>query len=44
MTVSAIVERVGVAEVDLVLARSVLVLSVLDRDAHLFEGEDALLA
>ena len=32
-------ERVGVAQVDLVLARGVLVLGVLDADAHLFEGE-----
>ena len=37
-------ERVGVAEVDLVLARSVLVLGVLDGDPHLLEGENALLA
>ena len=34
-------ERVGVAQVDLVLAGGVLVLGVLDRDAHLLEGEHA---
>ena len=44
MTVSAIVEGVGVAEVDLVLARRVLVLGVLDRDAHVLEGEHGPLA
>jgi hypothetical protein len=32
-------EGVGVAEVDLLLAGRVLVLRVLDRDAHLLEGE-----
>ena len=37
-------ERVGVAQVDLVLARGVLVLGVLDGDAHLLQGEDAALA
>ena len=34
-------EGVGVAQVDLVLARRVFVLGVLDADAHLFEREDA---
>ena len=33
-------ERVGVAEVDLVLARAELVEAVLDRDAHRFERDD----
>ena len=33
-------QRVGVAQVDLVLTRRVLVLGVLDADAHLFEGQD----
>ena len=37
-------ERVGVAEVDLVLARAVLVERVLDRDAHRLEAEHGLLA
>ena len=37
-------ERVGVAEVDLVLARTVLVERVLDRDAHRLEAEHGLLA
>ncbi len=36
-------ERIGVAEVDLVLARRVLVLGVLDGDAHLLEREDTAL-
>ena len=44
MTLSAIVERVGVAEVDLVLARAELVVAVLDRDAHRLERQDRLLA
>ena len=35
-------EGVGVAQVDLVLARGVLVLGVLDGDAHLLEGEHGL--
>ena len=34
-------EGVGVAQVDLVLAGGVLVLGVLDRDAHLLEREHA---
>ena len=37
-------ERVGVAQVDLVLARAELVEAVLDRDAHRLEREDRLLA
>ena len=37
-------EGVGVAQVDLVLARGVLVLGVLDGDAHLLEGEHGALA
>ena len=37
-------QRVGVAQVDLVLARRVLVLAVLDRDAHVLEGEHRALA
>ena len=37
-------ERVGVAQVDLVLARRVLVVGVLDRDAHRLERVDRLLA
>ena len=44
ITLSAIVERVGVAQVDLVLARAELVEAVLDRDAHRLEREDRLLA
>ena len=35
-------ERVGVAEVDLVLARAELVEAVLDRDAHRLERDDGL--
>ena len=35
-------ERVGVAEVDLVLARAELVEAVLDRDAHRLERDDRL--
>ena len=35
-------ERVGVAEVDLVLARPELVEAVLDRDAHRLERDDRL--
>ena len=34
-------QGVGVAQVDLVLAGGVLVLGVLDGDAHLLEGEHA---
>ncbi len=37
-------ERVGVAQVDLVLARSELVEAVLDRDAHRLERDDGLAA
>ena len=37
-------ERVGVTQVDLVLARTVLVERVLDRDAHRFEPQHGLLA
>ena len=37
-------QGVGVAQVDLVLAGGVLVLGVLDRDAHLLEGEHGPLA
>ncbi len=37
-------QRVGVAEVDLVLRRAVLVERVLDRDAHGFEGVNRALA
>ena len=37
-------QRVGVAQVDLVLARAVLVEAVLDGDAHRLEHEDRLLA
>ena len=37
-------QRVGVAQVDLVLARRVLVLRVLDGDAHVLEGEHRPLA
>ena len=37
-------ERVGVAQVDLVLARAVLVEAVLDRDAHRLERDDRLAA
>ena len=37
-------ERVGVAQVDLVLARRVLVVAVLARDAHRLEREDGLAA
>jgi hypothetical protein len=37
-------EGVGVAQVDLVLAGGVLVLGVLDGDAHLLEGEHGPLA
>ena len=37
-------QRVGVAQVDLLLARSVLVEAVLDRDAHRLERADRLLA
>ena len=44
ITLSAIVERVGVAQVDLVLARPVLVERVLDRDAHRLEPQHRLLA
>ncbi len=44
ITLSAIVERVGVAQVDLVLARAVLVERVLDRDAHRLEPQHRLLA
>ena len=44
MTLSAIVERVGVAQVDLVLAGRVLVVAVLDRDAHRLERVDGALA
>ena len=35
-------ERVGVAQVDLVLARAELVEAVLDRDAHRLERDDRL--
>ena len=37
-------QRVGVAQVDLVLARAVLVERVLDRDAHRLERVDRALA
>ena len=37
-------QGVGVAQVDLVLAGRVLVLAVLDRDAHVLQGEDGLAA
>jgi len=37
-------QGVGVAEVDLVLARRIFVLGVLNRDAHVFEGEHGALA
>ena len=37
-------QRVGVAQVDLVLARAVLVERVLDRDAHRLEPQHRLLA
>ena len=44
ITLSAIVRGVGVAQVDLLLARGVLVEAVLDGDAHRLERADRLLA
>ena len=35
-------QGVGVPQVDLVLARRVLMLAVFDRDTHVFESEDGL--